>query len=307
MKENIDELIRMGMRCNYNCVFCNVFNNEEIPDRSISELKRDVDAISHDVRLLSISGGEPLLYPDLGELIGHAKSKGWEVNLQTNASLVTREKAAALKRAGLDSAFINLPSHDAEVFSSLTATNQNVFEQALKGIRMLIDEGVEVMLNLVVNETNYMELVPYLRFVHEKFPEVKDVNFSVIQPHGSARINAHLVPDYRDVKPFLKKAMEVSSELGIRVVNPFCGLPMCMVHDSMVMNDNSEYLSGTEVRNDGGIPRPLSRVVGSKMQPPSCSDCYLKNFCLGVWNAYYEIRGDVVEPPHRALRIWPNG
>jgi MoaA/NifB/PqqE/SkfB family radical SAM enzyme len=302
----IDEVIRFGTRCNFNCLFCNVFNNEEINERSLEEMKEIVDSVPRDVQYLSISGGEPMMYPHLDELISYIKKNGWSVRLQTNASLVTPTRAKKLRDLNVNIAFVNLPSHDPEKFAELTGTNAGVFQTVVCGIRMLLDADIPVVLNIVVNELNYKYLVPYLEFVHEQFPEINEVNFSMIQPHGNARINSYLVPDYRNVKPFLKEAITVSGKLGITITNPFCGLPICMVYDSMLLGGSSEYLSGTEIRSNGHIAIPLSRVVDSKMHPPSCSDCYLRNFCLGVWKIYYEIRGDVVEPPHRSLRFWPN-
>ncbi|MBD3263440.1 radical SAM protein, partial [Candidatus Woesearchaeota archaeon] len=131
MGEYIDEVLRLGMRCNFNCPFCNVFNNEEVGERTLEDMKRIVDAAPRDLKTLSLSGGEPTLYPYLGDLVEYVKAGGWEVMLQTNASLVDLELARSLKESGVDKAFVNFPSHLPEVYAELTGTNEGLFHEAV--------------------------------------------------------------------------------------------------------------------------------------------------------------------------------
>ncbi|RLI74151.1 hypothetical protein DRP04_14995 [Archaeoglobales archaeon] len=300
----IDEILRLGSKCNFNCLFCNVFNHENPPELSFEEAKRKLEKLAREHPYISISGGEPLLYSYLEDLIRVGTRMGVFLNLQTNASLVTEKKAKNLKNAGLEQAFVNFPSHDPEIFAKITSTSRRMFRRVVSGIRALIDVGVKVALNLVVNEWNYRAIREYVYFVKENFPEVKVINYSVIQPHGNARINSYLVPDYREIKPYIAEGVKEARKLGFMIDNPFCGLPICMapVHDETL---NSEVRAGMEARRTLKIPHPLTRVLRSKIHTPSCYRCYMKNFCGGVWKAYYEIKGDVVEPPYEVLRYWP--
>jgi len=302
----IDDILRLGMKCNFRCLFCNIFNNENIPEKSLEQAIQELKALSRTSLLISISGGEPLLYPYLEELIWAGTRMGISLNLQTNASLITRKKAEKLKEAGLASAFVNFPSHNSDTFARLTGTTEKMFYKVVSGIRALIDADIRVTLNLVINEWNYSEIKEYLHFTKENFPEVELINFSVIQPHGNARINSFLVPDYRKIKPYISEGVKEARRLGFEIENPFCGLPVCMapVQDEII---NSEVRAGIDVRKTLKITPPLVRVLKSKMHTPSCYRCYLKNFCGGVWKAYYEIRGDVVEPQYEVFRYWPTG
>lgn len=62
---------------------------------------------------MSISGGEPTLYPHLIDLIKEAKMNNITVQVNTNGSLITHELAGKLLEAGLDSVMISIYSHEA--------------------------------------------------------------------------------------------------------------------------------------------------------------------------------------------------
>ena len=52
--------------------------------------------------IVTLSGGEPLLHPDLDELINHIRQRGAIATLITNGYLLTRDRIQRLNRAGLD-------------------------------------------------------------------------------------------------------------------------------------------------------------------------------------------------------------
>jgi MoaA/NifB/PqqE/SkfB family radical SAM enzyme len=90
-------------RCNLACGYCNEFD-EVSPPVPTEVLK---ERIGHARRLgafsLEFTGGEPLLHPDLPELIGYAKRAGiLRAMMISNAFLMNEEKIEALNAAGLD-------------------------------------------------------------------------------------------------------------------------------------------------------------------------------------------------------------
>lgn len=316
-KSVVDEIMRLGMKCNFRCPFCNVFENEKCSELNLEEAKKLADSLVGKSDVVSISGGEPTVYPYLVELIEYMSAEHPGLNLQTNAVLVTKEKADEFAAAGLATAFVNLPSHIPSVYAELTDTGPEFLDKAIEGIRAMIDAGIPVTVNLVINEVNRESLSEYLKFIHKELPRVKVVNFSVIQPHGMAKKNSHLVPDYRDLKEQLKNAIDLSEKLGIKLVNPFCGLPTCITYGILPLEASSEYIAAEKTRRSkldeleqvqtNSKPKQIEIISMSKTKVPNCIDCYLKNFCMGPWTAYPKIRGEVVEPPFRALRFWPQG
>src|SRR5215475_8454280 len=89
-------------RCNLSCTYCNEFDGFSQPVPTEEMLHRIDLLAALDTAAITISGGEPLLHPDLDELIGRIRSHGILAGLITNCYLLTQERISRLNRAGLD-------------------------------------------------------------------------------------------------------------------------------------------------------------------------------------------------------------
>ncbi len=95
-------------RCNLSCGYCTEFDNTR-PHPDLDSIIRRIDKIADlGVMKLSLSGGEPLLHPEIEQIIRHAKSRRLNVSLSTNGILLTKDMLFRLERAGLDLLQISL-------------------------------------------------------------------------------------------------------------------------------------------------------------------------------------------------------
>ena len=110
-----------------------------------------------------ITGGEPLLRPDLHELISRVSSTGVEVALTTNASLLSGQ-APRLADAGLDRVTVSLDALDPKIHSQMTDSSIPV-EVVLGGIDAALEAGLSpVKVNCVVQRgVNETEVAPLVR------------------------------------------------------------------------------------------------------------------------------------------------
>ncbi len=110
-----------------------------------------------------ITGGEPLLRPDLHELVRRLSSTGVEVALTTNASLLPRQ-AGRLAEAGLDRVTVSLDALDPKIHSQMTDSSIPV-ETVLEGIDAALRSGLApVKVNCVVQRgVNETEVAPLVR------------------------------------------------------------------------------------------------------------------------------------------------
>ncbi|MFH1985884.1 MAG: radical SAM protein [Pseudomonadota bacterium] len=110
--------------CNFNCVMC----SRRRSGRPLGFMSLDLfDAILADIRrckktirwLTFHNDGEPLLHPDLAEMVRMAKSSGGveHVHFNTNGQLLTEDKAAALVEAGLDDLTVSIDALTPETFA----------------------------------------------------------------------------------------------------------------------------------------------------------------------------------------------
>jgi len=89
-------------RCNLSCAYCNEYDRTS-PPVPLGALRRRVDRLAElGTTIITLSGGEPLLHPELDDVIGHIRSRGAIAGLITNGYLLTAARIARLNRAGLD-------------------------------------------------------------------------------------------------------------------------------------------------------------------------------------------------------------
>jgi MoaA/NifB/PqqE/SkfB family radical SAM enzyme len=89
-------------RCNLSCAYCNEYDNFSKP-LATTEMLRRIDLLAGlGTTAVTLSGGEPLLHPELDEIIRRIRNHGMMAELITNGYLLTPERIARLNRAGLD-------------------------------------------------------------------------------------------------------------------------------------------------------------------------------------------------------------
>jgi MoaA/NifB/PqqE/SkfB family radical SAM enzyme len=98
----IDAHIIPIRRCNLSCTYCNEFDNASKPVTTEEMFKRIDQLAALGTTIITISGGEPLLHPDLDLIIARIRRHGMMAGLITNGYLLTAERVERLNRAGLD-------------------------------------------------------------------------------------------------------------------------------------------------------------------------------------------------------------
>lgn len=89
-------------RCNLSCTYCNEYDDFSKPV-STEEMLRRIDRLaSLGTTIITISGGEPLLHPELEEIVRRARQRGMIAGLITNGYLLTAKRIQQLNDAGLD-------------------------------------------------------------------------------------------------------------------------------------------------------------------------------------------------------------
>jgi MoaA/NifB/PqqE/SkfB family radical SAM enzyme len=89
-------------RCNLSCKYCNEYDktSEPVP---LETVKRRIDLLSGlGASIITISGGEPMLHPQIYEIFAHIRSRGMIAGLISNGYYMTRERIEKLNAAGLE-------------------------------------------------------------------------------------------------------------------------------------------------------------------------------------------------------------
>jgi MoaA/NifB/PqqE/SkfB family radical SAM enzyme len=89
-------------RCNLACKYCNEYDDFSKPI-ALETMKSRIDDLARlGTNIVTLSGGEPLLHPELDEIIAHMRTYPIIVGMITNGYLLTAERIQRLNRAGLD-------------------------------------------------------------------------------------------------------------------------------------------------------------------------------------------------------------
>ena len=89
-------------RCNLSCTYCNEYDDfsKPIPTETIQQR---IDRLADlGTAIITMSGGEPLLHPDLDQILAHVRKRKMIAGMITNGYLLTADRIQRLNRAGLD-------------------------------------------------------------------------------------------------------------------------------------------------------------------------------------------------------------
>jgi radical SAM protein with 4Fe4S-binding SPASM domain len=148
--------------CNLKCRHCYVTQSKlEGEVFSGKELCRVIDEIAEEGCLwLLLTGGEPLMRPDFSEIYSRAKKQGIFTTVFTNGTLVTREIARLFHDLPPQAVEISLYGATRATYESITGVSGS-FERCLRGIELLLEEGVKLKLKtmlMTLNKHEYWEM-----------------------------------------------------------------------------------------------------------------------------------------------------
>ncbi len=159
----------MTRRCNLKCVHCYAqsedidYKNELTHEQSLAMMD---DLAEFGVPVLLFSGGEPLVHPRLIEYAQYAVSKGMRAVISTNGTLITKEKAKALKEVGLSYVGISLDGLE-ETHDKFRGVKGS-FKKAMKAIDNCQEAGIKVGLRFTINKRNVQDIPGVFDLLEEK-------------------------------------------------------------------------------------------------------------------------------------------
>ena len=188
--------------CNLNCYYCNPQdNNKNCQAINILSVKKVLCIVRAATRLgithFRLTGGEPLLHPQIDEMVSQIKKIPGvrSVSLTTNAVLLAQH-AKQLKEAGIDSINVSLDTIDASEYEHIT--KKTLLHKVEHGIDAAIECGIRVKINVVL--TPQTDVVALTRYVAKKGT---DIRFIEMMPVGEGHTNG--VEPYKKVIGTLSK------------------------------------------------------------------------------------------------------
>jgi GTP 3',8-cyclase len=179
--------------CNLGCVYCVSGDKPEaVKGAAHSSAASDVKGSARPMRLeapellrtirrlhdrlqfrtLRLTGGEPLLYGGLVDLIREIRAMGIpEIKLTTNGTLLKR-LAGPIKEAGMSSVNVSLDAMEEEIFFRMS--KRRSVRRIIEGIDAAMEAGLEVKINtVIVKGMNDGQILPLLEFAFSRAIKIR--------------------------------------------------------------------------------------------------------------------------------------
>ncbi len=150
-------------RCNLTCLHCySISADRDFPgELSTSEVFAVMDDLkAFGVPVLILSGGEPLLRPDIFEISERAKTMGFYVGLSTNGTLIDEGNIERIAAVGYD--YVGISIDGLRATHDRFRRRQGAFDASLRGIRLCHAKRIKVGLRFTMTQDNAHELSPLL-------------------------------------------------------------------------------------------------------------------------------------------------
>ncbi len=156
-------------RCNLTCKHCYASSADtdfpgELATAQIYAVMDDLKA--YGVPVLILSGGEPLLHPDIFAISQRAKALGFYVGLSSNGTLITARNIAAIAAVGYDYVGVSLDGMRAT--HDRFRRRAGAFDESLRGIRLCRDAGIKVGMRYTLTRHNARDLPDLLQLMSDE-------------------------------------------------------------------------------------------------------------------------------------------
>ncbi|MGB9597889.1 MAG: SynChlorMet cassette radical SAM/SPASM protein ScmF [Candidatus Poribacteria bacterium] len=315
--------------CNLACRHCWIAPKYQTAEHSYPSLDLDVfryilrQAKAMHVSVVKLTGGEPLLHPQIYDLLNIIRTEGFSLTIETNGILVTQDMAEML--ATFKGLFISvsLDGVDAETYEWVRGVKGS-FENALNGIRNLVKYGIHPQIIMTIMKCNKDQMEPMVKLAEAL--DAESVKFNLLQPTARGE-KMHEQGEALDIEELVRLGRWVDNELSettkIRVVydHPVAFRPLnkifdgkgsgvCGIHGILgVLADGSYALCGIgenvpelifghakkdrleDVWNGNPILQEIREGIPMKLEG-ICGDCLMKARCFGscVAQNYYRYK-----------------
>ena len=184
---------------------------------------------------LSITGGEPLLRPDLPLIIDASVQKGFEVFILSNGTLISKEMAKTFALLGTKGVQVSIEGPE-DIHDSIRGTGS--FRSAINGVRHLVEAGIIITLNATLSRLNadfFMDMVALASSLG-----VQMLGFSRLVPSGRGAGLIDKMLDIGEVKNLYEKIHSLP-EGPIKIVS---GDPIFGQMDCQADTDSGAVMTG---------------------------------------------------------------
>jgi len=280
--KNFDFFIQWHLteRCNLRCHHC--YQGRRPPqEMTADEVRHEIDGATemfqawekeHGIRVapsVHFTGGEPLLFKGLCEVIAYAKEKGYGLAMMTNGSLFNRDEAKKASQLEISDIQVSLegppPLHE-------SIRGKGSFKRMTRGVEHLVEAGNRVSANVTLSRLNDDQIEETAETARKM--GFYGIGLSRVVPcgRGKSLINSLLTPEevksaYQKIQSLNRPPFEVVT--GDPLAGTLLGIkptPGC----NLTLSGCSAGFSGVTITSDGSVMpcRRIGLVAGNLRTKP---------------------------------------
>ncbi len=245
----------------------------------------------------------------------YVKARNKKVTIITNATLLDSEKIKLLAKLKVDLIEITINSYNKETHETINGMKGS-FEKSIESIKEIIENGIEVVVPIVITKYNVKNVEKTLEFIYNLGIKRIMINRYNIGGNGCNEYN-DILADFEELKNAYKHCQEFAEKYNLKlyslVCTPHCVLnpddyPNIVFSNCGVNNLNRRYT----LTRDGNIrycnhsPEILGNIFHNEMidilksnklkqwaeiEPAFCKNCNKKNICQYGWRAASQQKG----------------
>ncbi|MBQ6336270.1 MAG: radical SAM protein [Ruminococcus sp.] len=312
--------------CNLRCKHCYADAGKcSEHEFTLEEIKKVVDELDElGAVLIALSGGEPLMRRDICDIISYIRKKGIEVFLNTNGTMLTKERINALRDAGLrhfEISFDGLESqHD-------FIRGKGSFERALRGFDNCIECGVTVGVLCTIFNSNVDSVGEIIDFFHDRGAVGVGFLRFIASGRGARNSDLQIISGQRQavVREVYNRRMTYGEDFYLKIETPISILEAVKHPDLMAKHTYSGFMprgcdggiTSCQILHDGTVTFCPQMPTGNfnihdhsmryiwKNDPDfiklrtrkysgKCGECQYGNLCGGCRVEAYMNSGDVL-------------
>lgn len=253
-------------RCNNKCYFCynplGYVSGDELDTATIKSILGQLREVG--VFRINFNGGEPLIRSDFVEITEHAFDLGFDLHMNTNSTLVTQETANVLSLY-MKSICTSILSSNEAIHDKMTG-RAGAFQDALRGIEIWRNNGVDVEVNVCTSTENYFDIFNIGKLIAECDCYALCATRYIL---NTAK-NSHLLLNAKQTEKLIDLLMRVKEEFPvIRDVSlpgpvPYCELDATYYEKLRLLNIPCQYGYGLARISPVGVVTPCT-ISNDKM------------------------------------------
>ena len=303
--------LELSRACNLRCIYCYASSGQALKNElTQEEIFKVLDQAAElgAQKIIVLGGGEPLMYPNLFEIIDYIISKGIQVDLFTNGTLIDNDTAQKLFRRNV-SISMKMNSRNPEIQDEL-AGKTGTFTAIEKGLQALRqagypDENHTLGIETIVCRQNYDELPDLWRWARQR-SIVPYVEIMTLQGRAAENNGLEVSPD--KIRTLFEKLSEIDATEFSRIWYPLPPLAAsrCARHEyscTVTSIGDINPCPGVSIPIGNIRELPLREILKSSTVihelrnirqniKGRCATCTHNEFCYGCRGHAYQVTGD---------------